>query len=255
LTPVIINMRKSGFLLVFATLLASGTARAQNYEIGIGAGAAGYMGDLNMNKPLKFSGPAIGGFVKLNLDPFWSVGLHYNYGRIKGDNGDLKFYSPLHEASAMVDFNFVDFFAGGGEKRFTPYIYAGVGGVIFNPKRKVDDEVKYLRLYRTEDQYSPYKNYAFSIPYGAGVKFKVKSSLTLFGNLGYRTAYTDYLDDVSKTYRRITDGDPDRIFLANPSGDPDKIGTQRGDSKNRDTYMFTQLGISYTFLCKNCLIF
>jgi len=247
--------KKAALLFVFTTLFWAGIAQAQNWEIGVAAGAAGYMGDLNMNKPLKFSGPAVGGFVKLNLDPFWSLGMHYTYGRIKGDNGDLKFYTPLHEASAMVDFNFFDFFAGGGHKRFTPYIYAGFGGVVYNPKRKVGDEVKYLRLYRTEDQYTTYRNYAVSIPYGAGIKYKVKSNLTLFGNLGYRTAYTDYLDDVSRNYRRITDGDPDRIFLANPSGDLSKIGTQRGDSRRRDTYMFTQLGLSYTFLCENCSVF
>lgn len=249
-------MKKSGLLLVFAALLFSGMhAQAQNWEIGASAGAAGYIGDLNLNKPLKFTGPAVGGFVKLNLDPFWALGLHYTYGVIKGDNGNLKFYTPLHEVSAQVDFNFLDFFAGGGQKWFTPYIYAGIGGVIYNPKRKVDDEVKNLRLYRTEDQLYPYRNYALSIPYGAGVKFKVKSNFTLFGQLGYRTAYSDYLDDISKNYKRITDGDLMRTYLANPSGDPGKIGTQRGDSRNRDTYMFTQLGVSYTLLCENCSIF
>ena len=269
--PVIINMsRKSGLILLFTTLLFSGIARAQLWEVGVAAGAAGYMGDLNMNDPLKFSGPSMGGFTKLKLDPFWSLGLHYNYARIKGDNGYLNFYTPLHEASAQVDFNFFDFIARGGRRRFTPYVYAGLGGVIFNPKRKLDGEVKYLRLYRTEDQYAPYKNYAMTFPYGAGVKFKVKTDFTLFANLGYRTANTDYLDDVSwdymtpttqyfddvsNSYRRINDGNPDRIFLSNPSGDPGKIGTQRGDSKKRDTYMFTQLGLSYTIPCKNCYIF
>ena len=254
--PVIIDMiKKSALSLVWLTLFCGGIARAQNWEIGVAAGAAGYMGDLNMNKPLKFSGPVVGGFVKLNLDPFWSLGMHYTYGRIKGDNGDLKFYSPLHEASAIVDFNFFDFFAGGGYKRFTPYVYAGVGGVVYNPKRKVGEEVKSLRLYRTEDQYFPYRNYAIAIPYGAGIKYKVKSNLTLFGNLGYRTAFTDYLDDVSGNYRRITDDHPDRIFLSNPSGDQRKIGTQRGDSRSRDTYMFSQVGLSYTFLCQNCSVF
>ncbi len=262
--------RKSGLLLLFTTLLCAGIARAQNWEIGVAAGAAGYMGDLNMNEPLKFTGPSTGGFVKFILDPFWSLGMHYNYARITGDNGDLNFYTPMHEASAQLDFNFFDFFAGGGRRRFTPYVYAGVGGVIFNPKREVNGEVKYLRLYRTEDQYAPYKNYAITVPYGAGVKFKVKADFTLFANLGYRTAYTDYLDDVSGTYRTpstqyfdaannsnksVPDSNPDRIFLSNPSGDPGKIGTQRGDSGKRDTYMFTQLGLSFTIPCRNCHIF
>ena len=249
-------MKKRSGLLFVALLCCGITVHAQNWEIGLGAGAAGYMGDLNKNNPLKFSGPAVGGFVKLNLDPFWGLGLHYTYGRIKGENDqDLKFYAPIHEVSALVDFNFVDFFAGGGNRRFTPYVYAGLGGVIFNPKRKVGVEVRYLRLYRTEDQFNPYKNYALSIPYGVGVKFKAKTNFTVFAQMGYRTAYTDYLDDVKGKYRRITDGNPDRIFLGNPSGDLSNIGTQRGDSRTKDTYMFTQVGVTYTFLCKNCSIF
>jgi opacity protein-like surface antigen len=248
--------KKSGLLFLFTVLLCSAMiAKAQNWEIGLGAGAAGYMGDLNKNNPLKFSGPAVGGFVKLNLDPYWSLGMNYNYGRIEGDNGNLKFYAPLHEVSALVDFNFFDFFAGGGRRRFSPFIYAGLGGLVFNAKRNVGNEVKYLRLYRTENQSLPYKNYAFSIPYGAGMKFKMSTNFTIFGQLGYRTAYTDYLDDVKGTYRRITDGNPERIFLSNPSGNPENIGMQRGDSRKRDTYMLTQIGVSYTFLCRHCDIF
>jgi hypothetical protein len=246
----------SGLLLIYVMLLFGGLkVNAQHWEIGAAAGGAGYMGDLNMNKPLKFTGPALGGFVKINLDPFWAIGMHYNYGRIEGDNGNLKFYAPIHEVSALVDFNFMEFFTGGGSKKFTPFIYTGLGGVIFNPKRNVGEEVKYLRTYRTENQFYPYKNYTLVIPYGAGVKFKLKSNISMFGHLGYRTAYTDYLDDVSTSYRRITDGDPERIYLADPSGDPGKIGSQRGDSRKRDSYMFTQIGISYTIICKKCEIF
>ncbi|WP_432713492.1 DUF6089 family protein [Pedobacter sp.] len=247
---------RGGLLFLLAALLCSNlSVKAQNWEIGVGAGAAGYIGDLNQNQPLKLSGPSAGGFAKLNLDPYWSVGVHYNYGRIMGEHNQLKFYTPMHEASVLVDFNFLDFFAGGGQRKFTPYLYTGVGGLIFNPKVKVNDEVKFLRLYRTENQYYPYKNYALTIPYGGGVKFKVQSNLTFFAQMGYRTAFTDYLDDVSSNYRRITDGNEERIFLSNPSQDPARIGTQRGDSRPRDTYMFTQVGVSYTFLCRNCAIF
>ncbi|WP_432709108.1 DUF6089 family protein [Pedobacter sp.] len=239
--------------------------RAQNLEIGVTAGGAGYMGDLNPDNPFKISGEAAGGFVKLNLDPYWSVGLHYTYGRITADDSksshadfqqrNLKFYTPLHEAAAIVDFNFLEYFAGGGRKRFTPYVYAGLGGVLFNPKLKIDNEVYNLRLYRTEDQYFAYRNYAVTIPYGAGVKYKLKSNLSLMANIGYRSAFTDYLDDVSGVYKRITDGNVMREYLANPALDNRSYGAQRGDSRKYDTYLFTQVGLSYTFLCKDCWAF
>lgn len=246
-------------------LLSALHAPAQNWEVGVGAGAAGYMGDLNPNNPLKFSGINAGGFVKLNLDPYWSLGLHYNYGKIAADDAqssnadfqqrNLKFYAPIHEVSAQVDFNFLEYFSGGGSKHFTPYIYAGIGGVLFNPKREYQGETRNLRLYLTEDQRNPYRNYAIIHPYGAGVKFKLKSNFSLFSQIGYRTAFTDNMDDVSGVYHRITTDNEVRKFLANPALDQRSYGSQRGDSRKRDTYLFAQMGISYTFMCKDCWVF
>jgi hypothetical protein len=260
---------KNGLLLLLALtgLNFTGIAvlQAQNLELGLTAGAAGYMGDLNPNHLFKFSGKAAGGFAKLNLDPYWSLGLHYTYGRVAADDSkssqadfqqrNLKFYTPMHEVSAIVDFNFLEYFAGGGRKRFTPYVFAGFGGLLFNPKLKVDNEVRYLRLYRTEDQYFAYKNYALTVPYGAGVKLKLKSNLTLMANIGYRSTFTDYIDDVSGVYKRITDGNTMREYLANPALDDRSFGAQRGDSRRSDSYLFSQVGLSYTFLCKDCYIF
>ena len=266
----IINMKFGNRLLLLLVLIGLNfismpAAQSQNLELGLTAGGAGYIGDLNPEQPFKLSGEAAGGFVKLNLDPYWSLGLHYTYGRVAADDAkssqadfqqrNLKFYTPIHEVAAIVDFNFLEYFAGGGRKRFTPYVYAGFGGFIFNPKRRFDNEVRYLRLYRTEDQYFPYRNYSFTIPYGAGVKFKLKSNFSVMANIGYRSTFTDYIDDVSGVYKRITDGNTIREYLANPALDNRSFGAQRGDSRRSDTYMFSQVGISYTFLCKDCLTF
>lgn len=270
MTHVTISMNlRNGLLFLLAltglNFIGMPAVQAQNLEIGVTAGAAGYIGDLNPDHPFKLSGEAAGGFVKLNLDPYWSIGLHYTYGRIAADDSkssqadfqqrNLKFYTPLHEVAAIVDFNFLEYFAGGGRKRFTPYVYAGIGGVLFNPKRKVDGEVYNLRLYRTEDQYFAYRNYSITIPYGGGVKYKLKSNLSLMASLGYRSTFTDYMDDVSGVYHRITDGNLMREFLANPALDNRSFGAQRGDSRKSDTYLFTQVGLSYTFPCKDCWAF
>lgn len=259
-------MKFKSLLLHFILILISASgARAQAWEVGLGAGAAGYMGDLNPDNPLKVTGMSAGVFAKLNFNSHWALGLHYNYGRISGDDSqssnadfkdrNLKFYTPLNEVSAQVDFNFFDYFAGGGRKNFTPYIYAGLGGVIFNPKIKINGETRDLRLYKTEGQSTPYRNYAISIPYGAGVKFNFNSNWSFFSQVGYRTAYTDYLDDVSGVYKYPVQGDDYmHIFLADPSGHRPP-GSQRGDSRKRDTYMFMQIGISYTFLSEKCFTF
>lgn len=269
---VIIRMefKRIFFAVTVYCFLATG-ASAQVMEIGVNAGAAGYMGDLNPKNPLDFSGPAFGAFVKANLDPYWVVGLHYNYGKIKANDANssnadfrdrnLNFSTPLNELSVQVDFNFFDYFAGGGTKRFTPYIYTGIGGVLFNPKATYQGQQYELRYYKTEGR--AYKNYALSIPYGVGMKYRISDHFALLSQIGYRTAHTDYLDDVGdryplvSVYGKVDASNPKTINLSDPSVLPEHYnpGGQRGDFVKHDTYLFLHIGISYTFLSDKCFTF
>ncbi|WEK20132.1 MAG: DUF6089 family protein [Candidatus Pedobacter colombiensis] len=255
------------FIFFFGIL----SAHAQTFELGLVGGGAGYMGDLNPDKPLKISGISVGGYAKINIDPYWAVGLHYTYGKIRGNDAEsdnsqfrdrnLNFKTPLNEVSLQVDFNFLNYFAGGGTKRFTPYIFTGVGGVFYSPKAVYDNKEYNLRFYQTEGQDEAYKSYALSIPYGVGIKLRLKDRWGMFSQIGYRTAYTDYLDDVSGKYPdpNVWKNDAylaERKFLSDPSlsqyGAP---GIQRGDFRKRDTYMFVGIGISYTFVSQKCYTF
>ena len=158
-------------LVVFMTFCA---AKAQTLELGLSGGGAGYIGDLNQDKLLKITGMNLGGYVKLNLDPYWALGLHYNYGKVRANDAtsdnaqfrerNLNFKTALNEVSAQVDFNLFNYFAGGGTKSFTPYIFTGIGGVFFSPKAKytndltLEDKYYNLRFYKTEGQTEVYKN-------------------------------------------------------------------------------------------------
>lgn len=270
--PVITSMgyiRQLIYLITFISGISS--VCAQTFELGLGAGGAGYIGDLNQDKLLKISGLSVGGYAKVNIDPYWAVGLSYTYGKIKANDAtsdnnqfrdrNINFKTALNEVSLQVDFNFLNYFAGGGTKRFTPYIFTGIGGVFFSPKGVYNDETYNLRFYQTEGQPDIYRNYALMIPYGVGVKFQLKERWGLFSQLGYRTAYTDYLDDVSGRYPDPTAWKndsylADRKFLSDPSyskyGAP---SVQRGDFRKRDTYMFVGIGISYTFVSQKCYTF
>jgi len=262
------------------------TAKAQTLELGLSGGGSGYVGDLNQDKLLKISGMNVGGYVEVNLDPYWALGLHYNYGKIRANDAtsdnaqfkdrNLNFKTSLNEVSAQVDFNLFNYFAGGGTKSFTPYIFTGIGGVFFNPQAKYEGipelENKYynLRFYKTEGQAEVYKNYAITVPYGVGVKLRLKDNWGLFSQIGYRTIFTDYLDDVSGSYPNPakwaeyggSDAESKQLLsvkkrLSNPSnvapyGTP---GVQRGDFRKRDTYMFVGIGISYTFVSQKCYTF
>jgi len=259
----------------FFLVLTSFIGQAQQLEIGANVGGASYLGDLNQYNPAKISGVAAGVFAKVNFNPYVAVGLHYNYGKIEADDAksshqqfvdrNLKFITPLHEISALVELNLFDLTAYYRNTRFTPYLFVGVGTVIFNPKAIYKEETYELPILRTEGQSEAYKTAALTFPYGAGIKYKLKNNWTVFSQVGYRSPLTDYLDDVSGVYP-----DPSFFSLAStPSASRifsdrsneftgvslGKAGTQRGDFRKRDNYMFVGIGISYTFVSQKCFTF
>lgn len=263
-------MQYKKLILSFLTLISFlPITYAQRAEIGVNVGGSGYIGDLNQYNPLKISGVNGGIFGKVNFDPHWGLGVHYNYGEIQADDAlskstdlrqrNLNFKTSLHEIAFIGSFNFLDMYSPGSRKRVTPYLFAGVGGVIFNSMLKYNGEwlpSLSLRDLKTEGQTDPYKNYSVVIPYGVGVKYKKTESWTLFGQLGYRTTFTDYLDDVSGVYPQTSAFSGPSLNVSDRSvGNLYRPGDQRGDSRKRDTYLFVNIGISYTFVSQKCFTF
>jgi hypothetical protein len=258
------------FLFITAFVSSSSLTYAQVLEVGVVGGGAGYIGDLNQDNNFKISGVSAGAFLKANLNPYWAIGFHYNYGRIKADDlkssnkqftmRGLNFNNDLHELSLQADFNFLEYFAGGGPKNFTPYVFTGVGLLFFSPKGVYVDpatgenEWYRLRFYRTEGRLSNYRNFALAIPYGVGAKIRLKDNWGLFTQVGYRTAFTDFIDDVSGRYPDPEDLGVVQARLSDPTGVGIQ-GSQRGDLRKRDTYMFVGVGISFTFVSQKCYTF
>jgi opacity protein-like surface antigen len=254
--------------LVFVNAFA--TSYAQRAEIGLNGGGSGYIGEFNQSNPLKISGINGGIYAKINFDPHWGLGLHYNYGRIKGDDAtsknpvlqqrNLNFRTSLNEVAFIGSFNFIDMYSPGSKKRISPYLFLGVGGVLFEPFGNFGGGTFSLPKFKSEGQTDPYRSYAVVIPYGAGVKYKKSENLTVFGQIGYRHTFTDYLDDVKGKYywpfnpiQTPVTTFPPYVGMLNPN--PNIIGTQRGDSRKRDTYVFVNIGISYTFVSQKCFTF
>jgi len=144
------------------------------------------------------------------------------------------------------------------------YLFGGVGGFYFNPKGQTPSgDWVALQPLRTEGQgfyetRAPYKRFQLCIPMGLGFTFRLSPQWRLGVDLGLRKTFTDYIDDVSLTYV-----DPS-IFGQNGSVDPalsallaDKTkgniagagapGQQRGDPKDRDSYMFLTINVQYRF--------
>lgn len=259
---------KATFLFLFLAFTTAITkAQVATWEIGVAAGGAGYIGDLNQNNPLQISGLSGGAFVKRNFNPYIGVRLNYTYGQIKADDANsnsaqfrernLRFKTPLHEVSALLDFNFRNFSAGSGvDKRFTPYLFAGFGAVLFKPYATYNGKEYRLDKLLTEGQTIAYPNLVVTIPYGGGVRYNYKNAWSIFTEIGYRTAFTDYLDDVSgnyPSYKNYLGEYPNYVNISDPSLHGTGVaGTQRGDYRKRDTYLFVSVGISFTFVNQKC---
>jgi len=256
------------YIAALFILFISLNVQAQTWEVGGGAGMAGYIGDLNINNPIKPSGGFAGLFVKRNFNRYIAAKLGYTFGQISGDDSksdyqqfrdrNLSFTTPLKELSLVAEFNFMSYIPDAGKNIYTPYIYAGGGITAFAPRTTFNGKQVSLRNLRTEGQTNEYAKYTLVLPFGAGIKYNISGKWTLAADIGYRITRTDYLDDVSRNYanknqftnstaRALSDrsGEKTNVYIG-------EAGTQRGDSRPRDFYMFAGFTISYTFVTQQC---
>jgi hypothetical protein len=260
-------------LLLIYFMLGCSAAFAQTWEIGGFAGTSGYMGDIHSVKPYIFTDLAAGGQIKRNFNGYWSAKMNYVYGKIRADDAkssnayqqqrNLNFNTSISELSLQIELNLFNYLAGVlpggyGNKKMTPYLFTGVGGISFNPKTMLNGNEVELQHVQTEA--FNYSKHAFSVPYGAGVKYNIKGNLNLIGEIGYRTAFTDYLDDISGRYPDFSVTPPASsltVQLSDRSASPQigGPGIQRGDFRNRDTYMVGGIGLTYTFVSLKCPMF
>jgi len=242
--------------------------QAQTWELGIGAGGSGYMGDLNQYNPLKISGIAASGFVKRNFNKYLSAKLAYTYGHIAGADStssdaqfrerNLSFKTTLSEISLVGEFNFMEYLPDISNNRYTPFIFLGISSVSYNPQAVYQGHTYDLRPLRTEGEAKQYPNSAIAVPYGVGIKYNFTGKWNLIADIGYRQPSTDYLDDVGGYYpnpaklpndlsRALSDrsGEKSGLYVGVPA-------SQRGDLRTHDTYLFMQVSISYTFVTSKC---
>lgn len=256
------------FLSFLLLVFISFNLQAQSWELGGFAGGSAYMGDLNPNNPVKVSGVALGAFVKRNFDGYWTTKLGYTFGIISASDNtsssaqfrkrNLSFTTQLNELSLTEEFNFFKFIPEAGQNSWTPFVFLGVGVVGYNPQATYQGQTYDLRPLMTEGESKPYGKVALSFPYGAGIKYNFTGKWNITADIGYRNPSTDYLDDVSGKYpnpgklpnnlsRALSDrsGENTGIYIGTP-------GTQRGDLRPKDTYMFVGIGISFTFVSSKC---
>lgn len=254
-------------------LLLTQTVFAQ-FHLGVFAGAANYIGDLN-DKPYKRTKPAFG--LSLNYEISDRVMLRSGFTLAKVEGGDpysgstfLKQNRNLSFQSAITEFNLLGELTAFNlyNIRWSPYAFAGIAVYHFNPYIKDSFTKVYLQPLSTEGQglaqYPDRKPYAltqFAIPFGGGIKYNINDNIRIGLEVGFRRLFTDYLDDVSTSY---ADADlllaakgPDAIRFAYRGDEvpgevtnyPD-IGypaknADRGNPDTKDWYYFTGLHLTF----------
>jgi hypothetical protein len=251
---------------IFAFLLGSFpflSICAQDLSLDIYAGASNYQGDLQ-DKRFTFDQSKLAGGIGVHygINENWDLRGSIIFGQLTADDKygknkarNLNFSSNLVEFQAGIQYNFRSL-----SETITPYAFAGVAVFHFNPYTHDSTGAKYfLQPLSTEGQgfqkgNKIYGLTQFAIPFGAGANISISDRIGVGIEIGLRKLFTDYLDDVSKTYVDknvlLTNRGPKAVELAfrggeiNPNAQYPVAGQQRGGSSN-DWYYFTMATFSF----------
>jgi hypothetical protein len=267
-----VKMRKTWLFLLLLFGVASVPSQAQqrdfleSSEVLLSGGGMNYLGDLNNQSALTIPRLAGGIGLRYRFDNRWAFRAEVNYGSVACEKDyielrNLSFKSNIFELAALAEFNFAPYGPGATEKKWTPYIFGGLAMFHFNPKASypiAEGGVQWAELQplHTEGQGSslypdrrPYALTQLCFPFGVGVKFRLGKTFSFSAEYGFRMTWTDYLDDVSKTYVGsevlLTNAEDGALasMLADRSGEVvegyvNAPGIKRGDDSLDDWYAY-----------------
>jgi len=293
------NGRKFGIIAVIALFCVIfcnvNKTEAQVLEVGVTGGLSSYYGDLNPIIPFNQAKFGFGGMVRYYQSSRWAFRFAYSNMTItatdekvgiKPERG-LGFKTNLNDFSLIAEFNFLDYITGSRRNFITPYLFAGVSFVTFNPKAldgtelyniltdvnsykdkdgnviHADGTITYVDTNNpshgdfnqnaSENGGEKYSRFSGSLPFGLGVKYSVNRRIGLALEWRVHWAWTDWLDDCSGYYPYWNDGDAWAQY-ADPSGKiTEQLGgndigfLQRGDSVKYDFYSFLNFTVAFKF--------
>ena len=264
-------------ILLLSLMATADILQAQRgWEAGVFGGAAFYFGDLNTNFSLSLPNVSVGAMARYNFNERVCFRLGLTTGQVEGDDAlstniyerarNLSFRSPVTDGSALLEFNFLPYIHGSRDYFFTPYLFGGFSVFSFKPEALYEGNWVELRPLGTEGQFKGEEYYTVqtALAYGGGIKVDLGKSWSFNAELSARNTRTDYLDDVSTVYPEKRDLQRARGEVAVALSDRSlrlpgledsrlgQSGTQRGNSKTRDAYVFLQGGLVYYFGSLRC---
>ncbi len=213
----------TGLLIVFPFISAS--SQSYRYEIGGMLGTSVYLGEANhsMFGNVRESFGALFRYnhsfryaVKMNLAIAGIAGDTRDYPNVFPDHAEVNFSRNLFDLGAQIEFNFFNYSDGFRyleTKNWSPYISAGLG-MLFSPSPGDTGSI-----------------FGMSVPFGVGIKYKIKPRWNVGFEFSFRKTFSDNLDVVNKSDFSLDD----------------PYGINSSAFKNKDWYNFTFLFITYDF--------
>ena len=224
-------MIRSIFLLAFFSVSIG--LNAQTYEVGVFAGGANMIGDVGRTNYILPSGLAFGGLFKWNKSKRYAWRGSLTYGKFTADDNKSSTTArqqrgyvvdnKVLEASAGMEFNFVEYNLHKLGPAFTPYLYTGV--TYFRYDYSYFNGGVLQDISQTDG--------SFAVPMTVGFKYRINQFLIFGAEIGARYTFTDNLD------------------ASNPKGsnfEEFKFGNILSD----DWYVFSGVTLTYTFGRKPC---
>lgn len=215
-------------LITFFALAICINTNAQIHEIGVTIGGANHIGDVGATDYVAPKDLGFGLQYRWNKSPRHSWRASYTYMGISGEDSksdmgsrkkrDLSFKNNIQELSLGLEFNFFEFDLHNNWTAFTPYVYTGIAGFMY-------DET-YFNKYNNQEKYA--NGYSMAIPIHLGIKALISKKLVMSLEVGARYTFTDNLD-------------------GNKPTDSKYSTYQFGNTLTNDWYVFTGLSLSYTF--------
>jgi hypothetical protein len=243
-----VNFQISNYLLVLLSLFfgLNGEISAQKYDIGGGVGVAAYSGDIIRKIDPSQIGLQGTLFGKRNFDNVWSLRVAASAAFLNAADSikpidrlaeirDGRFRAGVLEASAVMEFNFLDYLRTNSEFRFSPYAFFGIGFAYAFAKGNT----------YAFNVSSNYNVGTVVIPFGGGIKYQLNDRWTLAAELGFRPTFTDYLD-------KIDSKEPTIPRFPDPDNPDQPYGINFGNAYDKDWYYFLGVTISYTITTTKC---
>lgn len=227
-----------GKYICIILLLGCTSLSSQTYEVGVFAGGTNNIGDVGRTNFILPSDYAVGGLFKWNISKRYAWRASVIYGEFNADDSKssmssrqqrgYKISNSLLEASAGLEFNFVEYNLHKLGPAFTPYLYTGVTYFRY--------DYNYFDAGVLQDGLNQ-RDGSFSIPMTVGLKYRISQLFIIGAEIGARYTFTDNLDG----------SNPEKSTVAS------QIDPKFGNIFSDDWYVFSGVTFTYTFGRKPCM--